>query len=148
MTSIDDRIVLAAWPALVVAVLVLPLPGVPFVIAFAVLVSVFVLLARSNLVLRLGKVTIGALWLVSLACLVYFFITFGAGVYAADMGAPVPPWAKIDWLAGVIGMLALLSATVALWLPPKDRTTMLACKSSHEECSRFCVSCRVNCAGS
>ncbi|MDK8354078.1 hypothetical protein, partial [Actinotignum sanguinis] len=83
MTSIDDRIVLAAWPALVVAVLVLPLPGVPFVIAFAVLVSVFVLLARSNLVLRLGKVTIGALWLVSLACLVYFFITFGAGVVAS-----------------------------------------------------------------
>lgn len=125
MNAINIRIVLTAWPVLVFAVLALPLPGVPFVVAFAVFVSVFVLLAKSNLALGVGKMTIGVLWLVSLVCLVYFFIAFGAGVDAADVGSPVPAWAKMDWVAGVIGVLALISATVALWLPPKVRTTTL-----------------------
>lgn len=121
MDSVNVRIVLTAWPALVFAVLALPLPGVPFVAAFAVLVGIFVLLFKSPLDLRAGKVTVGVLWVVALACLVYFFIAFGAGVDAADVGRPIPTWAKMVWEAGVIGLLALISATVALWLPPKTR---------------------------
>lgn len=126
MNATNIRIVLTAWPVLVFAILVLPLPGVPFVIAFAVLVSVFVLLARSDLDLHVSKLTIGVLWLVSLMCLVYFFIAFGAGVDAADVGLPAPAWAKMDWIAGMIGVLALISATVAVWLPAKARSTTLA----------------------
>lgn len=121
MNATSIRIALTAWPVLVFAVLALPLPGVPFIAAFAVLVGACVLLAKSNLDLRVGKTIIGMLWLVASACLVYFFIAFGAGVDATDVGRAVPTWAKMDWVAGLIGVLALLSATVALWLPPQTQ---------------------------
>lgn len=126
MNSISVRIFLTVWPAFVFTALALPLPGVPFVVAFAVLVSAVVLLAKSDLDLRAGKATIGLLWLVSLACLIYFFIAFGAGVDATDVGRPIPAWAKMDWIAAAVGVLALMSATIALWLPSKARTTMAA----------------------
>ena len=58
MNSIDVRIALTVWPALAFTALALPLPEVPFVIAFAVPVSAIVLLAKSNLDLRVGKATI------------------------------------------------------------------------------------------
>ena len=126
MNSIDVRIALTVWPALAFTALALPLPGVPFVIAFAVPVSAIVLLAKSNLDLRVGKATIALFWLVSLACLIYFFIAFGAGVDATDVGRPIPAWAKMDWIAATVGVLALMSAAAALWLPPKTQRVMAA----------------------
>ena len=56
--------------------------------------------------------------------MIYFFIAFGAGVDATDVGRPIPAWAKMDWIATMVGVLAVMRASVALWLPPKTQRIM------------------------
>ena len=98
------------WPlAAVVVQLVMPLAWI-FTIALSVAAVVFLVLHKE--ISTSWKLTIAAMWVVSVAGLVYWFAAFSAQIDAADADIVAPAWTQVSWLALVGSPVVLVVASI------------------------------------